>query len=168
MSRRPVSEDKLVVMRNLYVDGIHNKEISVETGIPCGTVRSYVHAWNNGFDSPTSYNNFRLATIGENSTDYCNRIRERNRNSPNNQIFAGYVTAGIVCLGKSRRDIASEIGCDTDTLRLWSNGSAIPLGEKLRRVCEVLDIPYDWIRTIAEKKKREARKNAGRLEMLSS
>ncbi|MEK6800970.1 MAG: helix-turn-helix transcriptional regulator [Nanoarchaeota archaeon] len=168
MSRRPVPEDKLTEMKRLYDKGeLSIGEIAMEVNIPRRTAVAYVHAWNNNFDSPFGYNVSMLTARGKDPTEYCNGIRESNRNKPENQIFAGYIIAGINCSGESRKDLAFKIGCGTDALRLWSHGSAVPKGEKLRKVCEVLDLPYDWMKGLVERKKGKKR-DRRRVEMFET
>ena len=167
MSRRPVSPDKVALMKRFYgVENLTYTEISMKVDVPRGTVVAYMHAWDQGYETPYQYNVSKLASRGKDPSEYCKKIRQANESKPENKIFARIVSQAIERSGSFKRDLASRIGCEVETLRLWAKGSAIPRGEKLRVACEVLDVSYaDVEKLIREKSDRE---NVGRLELLNS
>ena len=112
-------------IERLYEEGINMREISRRTGETYYQVYSQTRIKERGFKS---------------SDDYQKSLARKRKNKAKNREFSCLLTQRLGELGKSRRWLARQIGCQAWTICLYARGNIIPKEENLKKIYSALGL----------------------------
>lgn len=139
---KKISEEKIVEINKLYIQGLTPIEITMKTGVSYSSVYGLTIAkqrinpeTGEKFKSPTEYQN------------YLSKQREQN---PKNKKLGSLIIKRLNELGKTQRYLADKLGISNAIISDYTSGKSLPNKYNVRKLFSILEVPYKTLDDMIE------------------